>query len=177
MRLLQVRAVRASDRSHTSSRGTVNPEGGKSPGPPAWTPYDGSALCACCSFPFTWHSTFKGEAQEYRERYNCRHCGGLICGPCSTKRRAIPRLGLMQPSRVCDKCFYKVIENLLPFSTYLLNYTTTIPNMMLLCFCRVTTRTSKDARLVCSPCSKLTEQMGKITLINYRLCWTIDVLL
>ena len=119
VRMLQVRAVRASDRSHTGSRGALDPEGGTStsPGPPAWTPYDGSALCACCRFPFTWHSTFKGEAQEYRERYNCRHCGGLICGPCSTKRRAIPRLGLMQPSRVCDKCFYKVIKTFITLLT------------------------------------------------------------
>ena len=75
---------------------------------PSWTPYDKSSVCQCCQCPFTWHSTFRGEAQEYRERYNCRNCGSLVCGPCSIQRRAIPRIGLIQPSRVCDKCFHKV---------------------------------------------------------------------
>ena len=133
---VQVRAVRAADRvffrnstSHKnddideSSSGGRRRErskteqeqeqeqeqgGGRIQGPPVWMPYDKSVLCTCCNSPFTWHSTFKGEAQEYRERYNCRHCGGLVCGPCSSKRRAIPRLGLLLPSRMCDKCFHKV---------------------------------------------------------------------
>lgn len=111
--------MRSSDLSHRHSGSggdsTESAQGqGQSHGhnfgcaPPAWTPYDASALCACCRCPFTWHSTFQGEAQEYRERYNCRHCGGLVCGPCSLKRRAIPRLGLIQPSRICDRCFHKV---------------------------------------------------------------------
>ena len=79
---------------------------------PSWTPYDKSSVCQCCQCPFTWHSTFRGEAQEYRERYNCRNCGSLVCGPCSIQRRAIPRIGLIQPSRVCDKCFHKVCSTI-----------------------------------------------------------------
>ena len=50
---------------------------------------------------YTLH--YVGEANEYRERYNCRQCGNLICDPCSTRRRPVPRLGLIFPSRICDK--------------------------------------------------------------------------
>lgn len=74
--------------------------------PPPWMPYNEALCCKCCGSSFTWHSTFRGEAQEYKERYNCRCCGGLVCGPCSVNRHPIIRLGLMEPSRVCDMCFY-----------------------------------------------------------------------
>lgn len=89
--------------------------------PPKWQPYDSSSLCSCCHNKFTWHSTFQGEAQELRERfvctcflsylflsrYNCRSCGLLVCGPCSSHRHAILRIGLARPSRICDTCFYR----------------------------------------------------------------------
>ena len=77
--------------------------------PPSWTPYNDpstNGVCKCCKSRFTWHSTFRGEAQEYRERYNCRSCGGLVCGPCSTRRQPVLRLGLISPSRICDTCFF-----------------------------------------------------------------------
>ena len=64
-------------------------------------------VCECCHSLFTWHSTFSGEAQEYRERYNCRQCGSLVCGPCSMQRHAVPRIGLLAPQRLCDTCFFK----------------------------------------------------------------------
>lgn len=81
--------------------------GGASSGrcvPPLWTPFDCADKCACCSLQFTWHSTFRGAAQEFRERYHCRSCGGLVCGPCSKARRPIPRLGMLQARRICDRC-------------------------------------------------------------------------
>jgi hypothetical protein len=77
--------------------------------PPMWTPYNdpkSQGVCKCCQSRFTWHSTFRGEAQEYKERYNCRSCGGLVCGPCSVNRQPVLRLGLIIPSRICDTCFY-----------------------------------------------------------------------
>ena len=74
---------------------------------PLWVPFDSSSSCQACGSSFTWHSTFQGEAQEYRERYNCRSCGALVCGPCSQQRRAIPRIGLISPVRICDSCFYR----------------------------------------------------------------------
>jgi hypothetical protein len=74
--------------------------------PPVWESFSIPA-CQCCSSKFTWHTTLSGETQEYRERYNCRNCGSLICDPCSKEKRAIPRLGLIFPVRICDKCFHK----------------------------------------------------------------------
>lgn len=80
--------------------------------PPKWTPYDdpkSQGVCKCCQSRFTWHSTFRGEAQEYKERYNCRSCGALVCGPCSSNRQPVLRLGLITPSRICNTCFYNGI--------------------------------------------------------------------
>lgn len=75
--------------------------------PPAWSPYDSSEACACCHNSFTWHSTFRGQAEEYRERYNCRNCGALVCGKCSDEKRTIPRYGLIFPTRICDTCLFE----------------------------------------------------------------------
>lgn len=88
--LLEVRAVRQAPRAA-----------------PAWQSYHDSETCACCHNNFTWNSTFTGQAQEFRDKYNCRYCGRLVCDPCSTQRRAIPQLGHMFPKRICDQCLYK----------------------------------------------------------------------
>ena len=74
---------------------------------PAWQSYHDSDACYCCNSNFTWNSTFTGQAQEFRDKYNCRYCGHLVCDPCSTQRRAMPQLGHMFPKRICDKCLYK----------------------------------------------------------------------
>lgn len=73
--------------------------------PPVWQPFS-VPTCQCCHNSFTWHTTFTGVTQEFREKYNCRNCGSLVCDPCSKEKRAIPRLGLIFPVRVCDRCFY-----------------------------------------------------------------------
>ncbi len=88
--LLEVRAVRHSLNS-----------------PPDWVPFNHASVCYCCQNSFTWHSTFRGNAQEYRDRYNCKHCGNVVCGPCSHQRRAIPKYGLLFAERICDHCLYK----------------------------------------------------------------------
>lgn len=41
-------------------------------------------------------------------RYHCRHCGGVRCERCSTKRVFIPALG--HESRVCDACYDALAE-------------------------------------------------------------------
>ena len=78
--------------------------------PPAWVPYNASQSCQCCHSRFTWHTTFRGDAQQYKERYNCRCCGGLVCGPCSDHKEnslALSSIGLILPNnRICDRCFY-----------------------------------------------------------------------
>lgn len=75
--------------------------------PPDWVPFNSASVCYCCENPFTWHSTFRGDAQQFRDRYNCKHCGNVVCGPCSANRRAIPKYGLLFPERICDTCMYK----------------------------------------------------------------------
>jgi hypothetical protein len=105
--LLEVRAVRAAA-AIAAATGRADVEAKRAGSHlPVWTSYRATDVCECCRAQFTWHSTFKGEAQEYRERYNCRQCGGLVCEPCSAQRRAIPRIGLLSPQRVCDRCFHK----------------------------------------------------------------------
>ncbi len=88
--LLEVRAVRQAPRTA-----------------PAWQSYHDSDTCACCRSNFTWNSTFTGQAQEFRDKYNCRYCGHLVCDPCSSQKRAMPQLGHMFPKRICDQCLYK----------------------------------------------------------------------
>lgn len=88
--LLEVRAVRQAPRAA-----------------PAWQSYDAADTCACCHNSFTWNSTFTGQAQEFRDKYNCRYCGHLVCDACSTQRRAMPKIGHMFPRRICDQCLYK----------------------------------------------------------------------
>lgn len=72
--------------------------------PLPWQPFDSTEVCACCKNKFTWHSTFRGKIQEYREMHNCRCCGLLVCTPCSEKRYPITKFGLIFPSRICDLC-------------------------------------------------------------------------
>lgn len=73
------------------------------PSPP-WQPFDACDVCNCCKNKFTWHTTLRGKTQEYREMHNCRHCGLLVCGPCSSTKLPIPKYGLIFPSRICDVC-------------------------------------------------------------------------
>ena len=73
--------------------------------PPKWTAYDEDDTCCCCANRFTWASTSNSQAQEARDKHNCRSCGGLICDPCSKNRVPIPSIGLTVPVRVCDRCY------------------------------------------------------------------------
>mmetsp|Transcript_4943 Transcript_4943/g.6803 ORF Transcript_4943/g.6803 Transcript_4943/m.6803 type:complete len:1165 (+) Transcript_4943:24-3518(+) len=95
--LLEVEAVRA---AHAAAKGDHRAS-------PRLVPFDQADTCQCCHNSFTWHSTFRGQAQEFRERYNCKYCGGLVCGPCSSNKRAMPALGFVFPRRICDGCLYK----------------------------------------------------------------------
>lgn len=95
--LLEVRAVRRASRAA-----------------PVWVPFNacdpvsGEGLrCSCCRNDFSWHSTFTGQAQDFRDKFNCRYCGRLVCGPCSSQSRAMPQYGFVFPMRICDHCLYK----------------------------------------------------------------------
>ncbi|KAJ8613406.1 hypothetical protein CTAYLR_002258, partial [Chrysophaeum taylorii] len=75
--------------------------------PPPWQPFHATDSCQCCGAKFTWHVTSNSEAQTYREKHNCRSCGLLVCDPCSKRRKPLPRIGLLEPSRVCDRCHFQ----------------------------------------------------------------------
>lgn len=74
--------------------------------PPEWVPFTATEHCQRCNAAFTWASTCRGQAQELKDRHNCRCCGGLVCGPCSNHFVSIPALGLIGQARVCDACFH-----------------------------------------------------------------------
>lgn len=50
--------------------------------------------------------TFLRQAQRARDKHNCRFCGILVCDPCSNHRKPLPRVGVLEACRVCDRCFY-----------------------------------------------------------------------
>jgi len=77
-------------------------------GLPRWTAFDEDDTCSCCASRFTWASTSNSEAQEARDKHNCRSCGSLVCNPCSTNRIPIPAIGLTIPVRVCDRCYNNI---------------------------------------------------------------------
>ena len=76
--------------------------------PNEWTSFKSSSKCACCQSDFTWASTSKSEAQEARDKHNCRACGGLVCEPCSKRRVPLPEYGIHLCVRVCDGCYYEL---------------------------------------------------------------------
>mmetsp|Transcript_11811 Transcript_11811/g.14907 ORF Transcript_11811/g.14907 Transcript_11811/m.14907 type:complete len:182 (+) Transcript_11811:275-820(+) len=75
-------------------------------GLPKWTGFDEESTCSCCASRFTWASTSDTEAQEARDKHNCRSCGGLVCDPCSSNRVPVSDIGINLPSRVCDRCYH-----------------------------------------------------------------------
>ncbi|KAG7346309.1 FYVE zinc finger domain containing protein [Nitzschia inconspicua] len=77
--------------------------------PPRWTAFDEDDTCSCCANRFTWASTSNSEAQEARDKHNCRSCGGLVCDPCSKNRVPIPSIGLTVPVRTCDRCYNDIM--------------------------------------------------------------------
>merc|ERR1711935_455990 len=85
--------------------------------PPKWSSYDEDDTCCCCANRFTWASTSNSEAQEARDKHNCRSCGGLICDPCSKNRVPISSIGLTIPVRVCDRCYNDIMGGVSATST------------------------------------------------------------
>ena len=73
---------------------------------PVWTGFSEEMTCSCCASRFTWASTSGSEAQEARDRHNCRSCGGLVCDACSGNRVSVPDIGIYVSCRVCDRCYH-----------------------------------------------------------------------
>lgn len=60
-----------------------------------WVPDRDKKSCMDCNMNFTM----------FRRRHHCRHCGGLFCGKCSSKKFKLLKFGFYNPVRVCDECF------------------------------------------------------------------------
>uniref|UniRef100_K3WDL0 FYVE-type domain-containing protein n=1 Tax=Globisporangium ultimum (strain ATCC 200006 / CBS 805.95 / DAOM BR144) TaxID=431595 RepID=K3WDL0_GLOUD len=61
--------------------------------PPRWKQ---SRSCHVCAAQFSMLT---------KRRHHCRNCGQSVCGGHSTNRVSLPKYGLLDPQRICDKCF------------------------------------------------------------------------
>jgi len=62
---------------------------------PEWSDSD---FCQRCRTTFT----------TFTRKHHCRKCGLTFCNDCCNKRIPLPSLGLTDPERVCESCYYKV---------------------------------------------------------------------
>ena len=43
-------------------------------------------------------------AQQVCARHHCRRCGAVVCGACSENKACLPKFGIIDAVRVCDRC-------------------------------------------------------------------------
>lgn len=92
-----LRPPQALDAWRQSDRKTPDGDSSKKPRPQSSFPprWKQSRNCHVCMTHFTL----------MKRRHHCRNCGQSVCGAHSTNRVALPKFALLDPQRLCDKCF------------------------------------------------------------------------
>lgn len=68
---------------------------------PEWSD---SEVCVRCRTRFT----------TFIRKHHCRNCGYTFCNDCSSSKVALPHLGVTEEVRVCDGCFGKMSNGIVP---------------------------------------------------------------
>lgn len=65
-----------------------------------WIKDEETKTCMRCAVHFT----------TFIRRHHCRNCGGVFCGKCSARRLPLLKLGFIEPVRVCETCYSRLVS-------------------------------------------------------------------
>lgn len=68
-----------------------------------WVPLLSVTKCFACDHQFN----------QFSRRKNCHRCGQVFCKACTQKKMPVPKLGYVEPTRVCDGCALELQQELI----------------------------------------------------------------